>query len=203
MHTPWYVVSGPRDDVPRFGIKVRLCGPPHRHPHALSCGHSHGPCAGQDDVVQPVHTCLFPSLHTCLSRVHTCLCLAVPALVPESWARRGRGPGTFLFLAGTSRFVAGTFSFFGWDLFIFGWDLYIFGWEPRSSSSLVPRSSILIRSHMHPFPCHRRQHHLQEHHQQHPRRRQHHHHHHHHHRHHHPQPFRFLTRRLLFSPPAP
>ena len=58
MHTPWYVVSGPRDDVPRFGIKVRLCGPPHRHPHALSCGHSHGPCAGQDDVVQPVHTCL-------------------------------------------------------------------------------------------------------------------------------------------------
>ena len=61
------------------------------------------------------------SAHLPLASAH--LPLAVPALVPESWARRGRGPGTFLFLAGTSRFVAGTFSFFGWDLFIFGWDL--------------------------------------------------------------------------------
>ena len=31
---------GPRDDVPRFGTNVHLCGPPHVHPQALSCGHS-------------------------------------------------------------------------------------------------------------------------------------------------------------------
>ena len=142
MHKPWYVVSGPRDDVPRFGIKVRLCGPPHRHPHALSCGHSHGPCAGQDDVVQPVHTCLFPSLHTCLSRVHTCLWRC-----PRSFLRVGLGAGEalgpfyfwlgpldlslgpFLFLAGTCLFLAGTSIFLAGNL------------DPLLPSFLDPRSS--------------------------------------------------------------